>query len=206
MERGDPILRRPKEVALTFDDGPDHIWTPRILDVLDNYRVHATFMCVGKAVQRNPQILRRIKDEGHIIGNHTWDHPYLTQLPVSEVQTQVLRTTEEIIRVAGVKTRLFRPPYGDLNDEVVRKIASLDHEVLLWDIDSWDWKGLTGPQVAKNILGHVRDRSIVLQHCSGPAETVQGTLEALPYIIEVLRERGFTFSTIPQLLHLQAYG
>ncbi|KQL49232.1 xylanase [Brevibacillus choshinensis] len=205
MERSTPISRRPKAVALTFDDGPDQIWTPRILDVLADYRIHATFMCVGKAVQRNPQMLRRIKDEGHIIGNHTWDHPNLTQLPLSDVQTQVLRTTEEIDRVAGVKTRLFRPPYGDLNDDIVRKVTSLDHEILLWDIDSWDWKGLTGPQVAKNILGHVRDGSIVLQHCAGPTETVKGTLEALPYIIEVLSESGFTFSTIPQLLHLSAY-
>ncbi|MED4581484.1 polysaccharide deacetylase family protein [Brevibacillus choshinensis] len=205
MERSNPISRRPKAVALTFDDGPDHIWTPRILDVLADYRIHATFMCVGKAVQRNPQMLRRIMDEGHIIGNHTWDHPNLTQLPLSDVETQVLRTTEEIDRVAGVKTRLFRPPYGDLNDDVVSKVTSLDHEILLWDIDSWDWKGLTGPQVAKNILGHVRDGSIVLQHCAGPTETVKGTLEALPFIIEVLSESGFTFSTIPQLLHLSAY-
>jgi peptidoglycan/xylan/chitin deacetylase (PgdA/CDA1 family) len=125
---------------------------------------------------------------------------------LSDVVAQVERTRTEIDRVTGVKTRFFRPPYGDLNDEVVRKVTSLDHEILLWDIDSWDWKGLTGPQVAKNILAHVRDGSIVLQHCAGPTETVKGTLEALPYIIEVLRESGFTFSTVPQMLHLSAYG
>lgn len=206
MEPNVPISRRPKEVALTFDDGPDHLWTPRILDVLSAYQVKATFMCLGKQVARNPRVLQRIKADGHIIGNHSWDHPYLTKVPLSEVRMQVERTANEIAKVAGVNPRLFRPPYGDLNDDVIREIASLKKEILLWDIDSWDWKGLSGPQVAKNILGHVRDGSIVLQHCSGPFETVNGTLEALPYIIEVLRERGYTFSTVPKLLRMAAYG
>ena len=201
-----PIRRRPKEVALTFDDGPDHLWTPRVLDILAHYQLKATFMCVGQMVKYNPSVLERMVAEGHTIGNHSWDHPYFTKIPLSAVQEQVERTTEQIEAVVGLKPRLVRPPYGAVNEDVIRTLGEAGNEIVLWDVDSWDWKGLSGPQVARNILGHVTPGSVVLQHCAGSlGDTLKGSVEALPYVIEVLQEQKYTFSTIPEMFHLSAY-
>ncbi|MGG1658320.1 polysaccharide deacetylase family protein [Brevibacillus sp. NRS-1366] len=201
-----PIRRKPKEVALTFDDGPDLLWTPRVLDVLAHYQIKATFMCVGQMVKYNPNMLVRMVEEGHIIGNHSWDHPYFTKIPLSAVQEQVERTTKQIEAVVGLKPRLVRPPYGAVNEDVIRTLGAAGYEIVLWDVDSWDWRGLSGPQVARNILGHVSPGSVVLQHCAGSSgETLKGSVEALPYVIEVLSEKKYTFSTISEMFHLPAY-
>ncbi|MCM3080473.1 polysaccharide deacetylase family protein [Brevibacillus invocatus] len=201
-----PIRRKPKEVALTFDDGPDHLWTPRVLDILAQYRVKATFMCVGQMAKYNPKILERIASEGHVIGNHSWDHPYFTKIALSAVLDQVERTTEQIDKIIGLKPRLVRPPYGATNEDVNRILKAGGHEIILWDVDSWDWKGLAGPQVARNVLGHVGPGSVVLQHCAGTVDdTLKGTVEALPYIIEVLCEQKYAFTTISEMFQLEAY-
>jgi len=85
-------------------------------------------------------------------------------------------------------------------------IGAAGNEIILWDVDSWDWKGLSGPQVARNILGHVSSGSVVLQHCAGGTkDTLKGTVDALPYIIEVLSEQNYTFATFSEMFHLSAY-
>ncbi|MFP3393344.1 polysaccharide deacetylase family protein [Brevibacillus sp. SIMBA_040] len=201
-----PIRRRAKEVALTFDDGPDLKWTPHVLDVLAHYQIKATFFCVGQMVKYYPKMLERIVSEGHIIGNHSWDHPYFTKIPLTAVAEQIERTTEQIESVVGLRTRLVRPPYGAVNEDVIRTIDAAGDEIILWDVDSWDWKGLSGPQVARNILGHVRAGSIVLQHCAcGTKDTLKGSVEALPYVIEVLSEKKYVFATISEMFHLETY-
>src|ERR1700730_18631726 len=92
------ILHGPKRkvVAFTFDDGPDRVWTPRILDILSHYKIKATFMCVGERIQQAPQVFRRIVEEGHIVGNHTWSHPNLIKISLNEVKTQIEQTSKEI--------------------------------------------------------------------------------------------------------------
>jgi peptidoglycan/xylan/chitin deacetylase (PgdA/CDA1 family) len=202
------ILEGPprKEVALTFDDGPDDIWTPRVLDVLRRYGVPATFMCVGRRVQQYPQILQRLVREGHVVGNHSWNHPNLTKIPLAEARLQITRTTDEINRVAGVRPRLVRPPYGALNEELIREMIRLNYKIILWNVDSLDWAKLTAPQVAANILAHTRPGSIVLQHSAGGVgENLEDTVQAIPYVVETLRAGGYTFVTIPRLLNMPAY-
>jgi peptidoglycan/xylan/chitin deacetylase (PgdA/CDA1 family) len=131
---GEVILHGParKEVALTFDDGPDDVWTPRILHILAQHDVKATFMCVGERIRQNPGVLRRIVREGHVVGNHSWDHPKLTKIPLAEVRTEIERTGNEIHRVIGARPRLFRPPYGALNADVIREVISLDYKIIFW--------------------------------------------------------------------------
>lgn len=206
--RGEVILHGParKEVALTFDDGPDDVWTPRILDVLSRHGVKATFMCVGQRIQRNPQVFQRIVGEGHVVGNHSWDHPNLTKISIEEVRTEVHQTENEMERLAGVRPNFFRPPYGALNADVIREIMSLHYKIILWNVDSLDWAGLTAHQVTANILAHVGPGSIVLQHSAGGAgESLEDTVAALPGIIRTLRQEGYRFRTVSELLRTPAY-
>jgi len=201
-----PIRRRAMEVALTFDDGPDLQWTPRVLDILAHYQMKATFFCVGQMVKYYPKVLERMASEGHVIGNHSWDHPYFTKIPLTAVAEQIERTSEQIESVVGLWPRLVRPPYGAVNEDVIWTIGAAGNEIILWDVDSWDWKGLSGPQVARNILGHVSSGSVVLQHCAGGTkDTLKGSGDALPYVIEVLNEQNYTFATISEMFHLSAY-
>ena len=195
-----------KAVALTFDDGPDNLWTPRILAVLTQYGVKATFNCVGYRVHQNPQMLQRLARAGHILSNHSWNHPNFTKIPLSEVRTQIERTSDVIQRVAGVRPRYFRPPYGALNREVIEQITELGYKILYWNVDSLDWARLTGPQAAANVLAHTEPGSIILMHfAGGRGESLEDTVQALPYIILTLLEEGYTFETVPQLINEPEY-
>ncbi|WP_245534014.1 polysaccharide deacetylase family protein [Effusibacillus pohliae] len=204
----DVILHGPRrnEIALTFDDGPDDVWTPRVLSVLAHYDVKATFMCVGRRIADHPQVLRRIYREGHVVGNHSWNHPNLTKIPISQVGEQVERTANEIHRLVGVRPHLFRPPYGALNEPVIREIIALGNKIILWNVDSLDWARLTAAQVTANILAHAGPGSIVLEHSAGGrGESLEDTVRALPRVIETLREEGYRFVTVPELLGIPAY-
>lgn len=192
-----------KAVALTFDDGPDDVWTPKIASVLRQYNVKATFMCVGRRVQANPLVLQNLVKAGHEIGNHTWNHPNLTKIPIADVKTQIQETGDEIKRVTGVTPTLFRPPYGALNDAVIQEVQALGYKIVYWNVDSLDWDKLTGPQTAANVLSHTRPGSIILMHSAGGrGESLADTVEAIPYIVDSLREEGYTFLTVSKLLDL----
>ncbi|MBX5437509.1 MAG: polysaccharide deacetylase family protein [Alicyclobacillaceae bacterium] len=203
------ILRGPadrKRVALTFDDGPDQVWTPQILRILAQYAVKATFMCVGRRVQEHPQVLQWLVREGHEVGNHTFSHPNLTKIPLVEVRNQIVQTENEIHRVSGVRPRFFRPPYGALSDEVIREVRALGDIIIFWDVDSLDWARLTAVQVATNVLAHTAPGTIILMHSAGGnGESLANTVQALPYIIQTLREQGYTFTTVSDLLGQPAY-
>ncbi|WP_245590502.1 polysaccharide deacetylase family protein [Aneurinibacillus terranovensis] len=208
MFPGEVILNGPprKEIALTFDDGPDDTWTPLVLDVLRKHNVKATFMCVGKRAAANPQVLRRMFQEKHIIGNHSWDHPNLTKIPIKEVINQIKRCEDEIHRIIGVRTRFLRPPYGALNEEIIREAIKLNYRIIYWDVDSLDWDGLTARQVAHNILYNIRPGAIVLQHSAGGrGESLEDTVRALPVVIETLRREGYRLVTITELLKISPY-
>ncbi len=195
-----------KIVALTFDDGPDDVWTPQILAVLAQYQIKATFNCVGSRVAQNPQMLQRMAREGHILANHSWDHPNFTKITLAEARDEIERTSQEIQRVAGVRPRYFRPPYGALDRDVIDEVIKLGYKILFWDVDSLDWAGLTGPQAAANVLAHTGPGAIILMHfAGGKGESLEDTVQALPYIITTLREEGYSFDTVPQLINQPPY-
>ncbi|WP_424767712.1 polysaccharide deacetylase family protein [Paenibacillus sp. sgz302251] len=195
--------RKDKVVAFTFDDGPDTIYTPRILDILHHYQVKATFMCCGEHINSNQEMLKRMVREGHEIANHTWNHPNLTEIAPSEVHRQIEDTSNIIYQIIGQKPRLFRPPYGKTNKQVMKQCKALGYKVILWDIDSRDWTGILGPQVAANILLGVKTGSIILQHNGW--SPLSGTVDALPYCIEILCKQGFRFLTVSELLGIAPY-
>ena len=194
-----------RQVSLTFDDGPDDIWTPRILDVLKQFWVKASFQCVGTQVQSHPQMLRRIANEGHVVENHSWDHPNFTQLSSGSIRREIEDTTNLIEQCIGVRPRFFRPPYGALNQNVIEEVQTLNYKILLWSVDSLDWAGLTAKQTAVNVLSHTTPGSIILMHFAGGRGGLADTVEALPRIISTLHRRGYSFVTIPQLLKQPGY-
>ena len=114
-----------KTLWLTFDDGPEDTYSPRVLDVLRHYRIFATFFCLGSQVEKFPAIVQRMHDEGHLVGNHSWDHPHLLDMPLDEVYQQVTKTSEAILRVLGYRPHLFRPPYGERSSPLVGHLATV---------------------------------------------------------------------------------
>lgn len=202
------ILHGPavKEVALTFDDGPDDYWTPRVLDGLKEMNAKATFFCVGERVQANPDVFRRMIAEGHVVGNHSWNHANLSKIPIEQAKEQLIRTNEVIRRVGGVKPHLMRPPYGALSEPLIREAIRLDQLIILWNVDSLDWTQIPAEQVATNILSHTGPGAIILLHSAGgEGQSLQNTVNALPYVIRTLRDRGYRFRTVPELLKIPAY-
>ncbi|MFD0871600.1 polysaccharide deacetylase family protein [Paenibacillus residui] len=194
-----------REVALTFDDAPDDRFTPQVLDVLKKEGVKATFFVVGNRVEKHPDIVQRMVDEGHVIGNHSYDHANLPKLTDDKFREQITRTDSLIRNFTGYTPSLLRPPYGNINEGQIQWLASQQKRIINWNVDSLDWKGLSAEQVETNILAHVFPGSIILQHSAGgTGEDLTGTVNALPRIIAKLREDGVKLVTIPELLNISA--
>lgn len=194
-----------RQVALTFDDAPDNRITPLVLDILKEHNIQATFFLVGTRAKAYPKLVERMVREGHVIGNHSYNHPLLTKLTLPAFEHQ-LKDTERIIEQSvGYKPRYFRPPYGEINEEQLRWAGDNGYLVVNWDVDSNDWRGLSSSQILQNVMREVRPGSIILQHASGSTQNgyLHGTVKALPSIIKQLRERQYEFVTLPDLLQDQ---
>lgn len=164
---------------LTFDDGPSR-YTEMILDRLAEHRVKATFFVVGRQVRRQRAVVQRAAAEGHAIGNHSWDHPHLPGLPPTVIRRQLERTSAAIADVLGSPPHLFRPPYGDRNEQIDAVAAELGLETVLWDVDPRDWSRPGARAIAAAIVA-ARPRQIVLLHDGrgDRAQTVAGLSRAL---------------------------
>lgn len=190
-----------RQVALSFDDAPDANFTPQILNVLKHYGVKATFFIVGNRAEAHPDIVKRIVQEGHAIGNHSYNHPNLPKVTDNEFHFQVQHTSQIIQNITGYSPKLFRPPYGNVNGNQIEWLASQNYTIVNWNVDSLDWKSLNAEQVYSNVMGHTMPGSIVLQHgAGGTGEDLTGTVGALPKIIEKLQADGVKLVTIPELI------
>jgi len=187
------------EIALTFDDGPNPVYTPQILAILQAYNVKATFFDVGYLVKDYPGIVRQEFLQGHTIGNHSWSHPQLTRLSASDLFSQLLSTSDAIQSVTGARPTLFRPPYGSFNRIVLTQARQLNMTTILWNNEGHDWANPGIDVIVHRILNLARDGGIILLHDGGGFRAQ--TAAALPIIITALLQRGFTFVTIPQLLN-----
>jgi len=186
------------EIALTFDDGPSSPYTQGVLQILRRYGIHATFFELGGWVQGHPTLAQTVVADGNVIGDHSWSHPNLTALSDAAIRQQLENTIQTIQQVTGARTVLFRPPYGAFNQRVLRIAQSLQLSTILWNVDPRDWSR-PGPAWIRDIVfRETHNGSIILMHDGGGDRSQ--TLAALPSIIEGLRQRGYTFVTIPQLL------
>jgi len=210
LVRGAPTVR---EVALTYDDGPNPPYTDRILDVLRAEHVPATFFLVGRAVVAYPQTVRRIVRDGDVIGNHSWDHAHLIVETNAAVRTELDRTNAAIQRVAGVRPDLMRPPFGARDFAVIDEAHALGYRVVMWSVPlPADWEQPGDATIAARVLTNVTDGSIIVLH-DGNRGILCGRGRAAPRvcdreqdvaatrtIIERLRAQGYRFVTIPQLI------
>ncbi|QGH36540.1 polysaccharide deacetylase family protein [Gracilibacillus salitolerans] len=188
-----------KRIALTFDDGPEDTYTPEILEVLKEKNVKATFFVLGERVNEYPEILAQIHEEGHVIGNHTWDHPHLPELEEEQFIDNLQSANEEIEEIIGIKPELFRPPFGELEDHQLEWLQNQGYQTIMWSADTKDWSEISAEEIVNTVMEEANPGVIVLQHnyhASGPFETV----EALPEMIDELRAEGYELVTVPEIL------
>ncbi|MGW5658684.1 polysaccharide deacetylase family protein [Streptomyces sp. NPDC003758] len=187
--------RKAKCVALSFDGGPSPT-TPRLLDILKRDGLHATFFVQGKGhIARYPDILRRISDEGHEIGNHTWNHRRLTDLDEDDARRELTRTQDAIERITGTRPVLMRPPEGRTNRKVAGLCRDLGLAQVLWSVTAKDYETTDSALITKRVLEQTHRDGIILLH-----DLHKGTVPAVPGIIKALEQRGYTIVTVSQLL------
>ncbi|MDQ0994307.1 polysaccharide deacetylase family protein [Streptomyces sp. V3I7] len=197
--RREPILRmsgRGRHMLLTFDDGPDPEYTPLILDTLALYDVRATFFVCGGMAERSPHLLSRMADEGHVVGNHTWSHPLLTQLRRAQIRSEMERTCEVIEEAYGERPRWFRAPYGAWNRAVFQLGSELDMEPLAWTVDSLDWTDPGTSAIVDTVEHGAAPGVVVLSHDAGGYDRMQ-TVKALRRYLPQLLDDGYHL-TVPR--------
>jgi polysaccharide deacetylase family sporulation protein PdaB len=195
------VSKNEKQVALTFDDGPDSRYTVKILDILKKYDVKATFFVIGQHAAANPEVMKRMVKEGHQIGNHSWDHVDLTKLGADSLKDEINKTDDKIKEYTGNKTQLIRAPYGALSGLVASTAAESEHKFIGWSVDTRDWEGVSASQILDNVKKELKPGAIILQHSAGGKHgNLANTVEALPKIIEYLKESGYRMVTVSELL------
>src|SRR6266496_2138847 len=187
-------------IAMTFDDGPSATLTPKLLDLLAAHHIKATFFVIGENVAEHPEIVARAAQEGHEIANHSWSHPNFGKMSDENVRRQLLQTDDAIKNATGKRPTLLRPPYGSITAREKRWIHDeFGYDIILWDVDPYDWKR-PGPAVVRaRILKETRPGSIVLSHDIHP-----GTIEAMRSTFDELEAKGFKFVTVSELIRMAA--
>ena len=194
------VEKNDKVVSLSFDAAWGNEDTQQLIDILGRYNVKVTFFVVGDWVDKYPDSVKALHDAGHEIMNHSNDHKYYTKLSSEQIIADINACNDKIENVTGKRPILFRPPYGDYNDNVIATVNSIGMYPIQWDVDSLDWKDLSAADIKKRVLSRVKAGSIVLFH-----NAAKHTPEALPGIIEGLIQQGYTFIPISQLIYTDNY-
>ncbi|SFS96395.1 polysaccharide deacetylase family protein [Marininema halotolerans] len=203
-ERGEIVWEAPKagkKIALTFDDGPHPVHTPRLLKTLKKHHVKATFFVVGKNVEKHPQLTRQIRKEGHEIANHTYSHPRVNRLTLKKLEEEIEKGKKAVYETTGKKTNLVRTPGGYYNDMVIKATKETKHQLILWswDQDTNDWQRRSTHRIVRQVISGASNGDIVLFHDSEPRAAI-----ALNYIIPTLKKRGYQFVSVSELMKEEA--
>jgi peptidoglycan-N-acetylglucosamine deacetylase len=189
-----------KKVAISFDAAWGAEKTPQILDLMKKYNIKTTFFLVGFWVDKHPDMVKRIVAEGHEIGNHSSTHPDFRKIPKEKMIEELKITNDKIKALIGKDTTLFRPPFGEYNNNVIETSNSEGYQVIKWSVDSLDWKDLSPGQMYKRVAEDIEPGDIVLFHNNG-----KYTVEALPDIIEKIQKDGFKIVPISEVLYKDNY-
>lgn len=185
-------FKEKKRVALTFDDGPSSKYTPQLLEGLRERGVHATFFLMGKNIEGNEELVKQIQEEGHLIGNHTYNHVELDKIPKEKALEEIEAANQEIYEITGVYPQWLRPPYGAW-------VKNLDFCVemfpVLWDVDTLDWKSKNVESILKIAKAEVKDGAVILMH-----DAYQSSVEAALQIVDLLTAKGYEFVTVDELI------
>lgn len=190
-----------KVVALTFDDGSDGTNINKILQILSDNEVKATFFLTGSGANDHPQSIRNIAAKGHQLGNHSYSHPDFTKITSSQIKSELDRTESVIKTLTGKSTKpIFRAPFGAVNSAALRAIGDAGYtHTIQWDIDTVDWRGVSSNQIVTKVMNNVKPGSIILMHTGAGAS---GTPGALPSMISKLKAQGYKFVTVSEMLKL----
>jgi peptidoglycan/xylan/chitin deacetylase (PgdA/CDA1 family) len=187
------------KIALTFDDGPDTRYTTAILDILKEKNVKATFFVVGSQVKKYPDVLKRIVEEGHAIGNHSQNHKDLSKLTKEQIAKEIDLADAAIEDVLGYKPELFRAPYGALSQSLKKTLKEKDRKLVGWTVDTRDWAGTSIKDMRKVISNGSKPNGIILMHSFG-GKHIANTVKMLPDVIDDLTKQGYTFVTADELV------
>lgn len=193
-----------KVVALSFDDGPDPKWTPKILSILKEKGIHATFFMVGTQAEKYPDIINQMVKEGHDVANHSWNHPNFTKISAEQVKEEIERTNTVIETAGGVKPTLCRAPYGAVND-LVKAVAQAQGCVMVsWSVDTRDWAGDSVDVMMQAVRKQVHPGAIVLEHSFGGKNSdLSNTVALIPEMVRYLEEQGYTFVKVSDLYEIK---
>lgn len=184
-------IKGKKLIALTFDDGPSPVTTPKLLDILDSRDVPATFFMLGSMARNNPDIVKRALKEGHEIATHTMYHQNLIRLSASAAQSDIDEAKSVFNNILGSTPSLTRPPYGNVNDNVRRFVGT---PIILWSVDTLDWKSRNPDAIVSTAASEVHDGAIILMH-----DIYDTSVEAVPKLVDTMRQNGYEFVTISEL-------
>jgi peptidoglycan-N-acetylglucosamine deacetylase len=197
------LARGSKQLALTYDDGPNDPHTLRLLDVLARHDVQATFFLIGRYVQQRPDIVRALVSAGHIVGNHTFTHPYLTFQSTAEVRKELTDCHAAIQDAIGNHSNLFRPPFGGRRPAVLRIVRELGLEPVMWNVTGYDWNAPPAAAIERKCESQMRGGDVILLHDGGHkqmgADRSQ-TVLATDHMISRYKSEGYKFVTIKQML------
>src|SRR5271157_5901128 len=192
-----------RQIALTYDDGPNDPHTLRLLDVLARHEVKATFFMIGRYVQQRPEIARAVAHAGHVIGNHTFTHPLLTFMSEREIRQQLSDCRAALQDAIGEPSNLFRPPFGGRRPAVLRAARRLGLEPIMWSVTGYDWNAPPASVIQRKVASQIRGGDVILLHDGGHkqmgADRSQ-TVIATDHLITRYKSEGYEFVTIPEMM------
>lgn len=191
-----------KNVAITFDDGPEPRYTEMVLDILKEKDVKATFFLVGNKIKQNPKITKRIFKEGHCVANHTYTHIDLKKTASIKIYNEIQQTEQLIVSICGKSKKIFRPPWGHISDLEKNDLENLGYTIVLWDINSYDFiPNIEASSIYNNVMGNIAANKIILFHDADYKGKVKqhNTIIALPLIIDSLKALGYNLVTIDKM-------
>ena len=194
------VDRADKKISISFDCAWGTEYTDLILKRLDDAGVKCTFFAVEFWVEKNPEFAKKIVDAGHELGTHSRTHSYMSKLNESAIRDELTTSSSAIERITGQKVRLFRAPYGDYDNLLIDTANAIGLYTIQWDVDSLDWKNLSATEIALRVVNGVKSGSIILCHNNG-----LHTAEALPMIFSTLKNKGFEFVPIGELIYTENY-
>ncbi len=194
------VDRDDKKISLTFDAAWDAEDTDELIGILKENGVSASFFTVGGWVNRFPDAVKKFYDNGHEILNHSDTHAHMANLTAEQVATELNECENKIQNITGVSYKLFRAPYGEYNDGVIKAAREAGYTTIQWDVDSLDWKELTAEEISKRVISKSKGGSIILMH-----NGAENTPAALRIILPALKEKGFEFVPVSQLIYKEQY-
>lgn len=191
VAKHEQTVENPK-IAITFDDGPDPVWTPQLLDGLKERGAKASFFLMGKQAAAHPELVKRIQEEGHLIGNHTYSHIQLNKKNREAFKAELVKTNELLMEITGEEVQFVRPPYGSWDKSLETELTMFP---VLWNIDPMDWSSTNVSGIVKEVTSKAKENSVILMH-----DEYSSSVSAALEIVDILQKQGYEFVTVDELI------